>query len=110
VGGEREGAFFAPPSYWLYYPIPLLPLLWGYEFQEFCFSFATVDSEGDLRGEVTAITDNYSPLSSPFLFRELLVVSLVVYLLLLCYGYVVRGNRTPALPVPRQWGSLVPGR
>jgi hypothetical protein len=29
VGGEREGAFFASPSYWLYYPIPLLPLLWG---------------------------------------------------------------------------------
>jgi hypothetical protein len=29
-------------------------------------SIATVDSERDLRGEVTAITDNYSPLSSPF--------------------------------------------
>jgi len=33
---------------------------------EFWCSFAIIDSDRDLRGEVTAITDNYSPLSSPF--------------------------------------------
>jgi hypothetical protein len=67
-GGEREGAFFAPPSYWLYYPIPLLPLLWGcdgYEVLKLRYGFLLV--WGRERGRMKAKGQLSNPLPLPYL-------------------------------------------